>query len=327
MNTPYWSGACRLLLLVGLHCVPLAAHSEPVTLTLGTGHLGAGAFGLFNFTLAHNVGAGDVLQVSTTGSNFDTEIAIYNTVGRLVATNDDVGPRNHLSQLIFGTGKTLAAGDYTVALSGFNTIFRDNDIVPGSSQGGGFQLNIQTTQPVLLPSQQSYLAKDGNLLPNAIQETELASGWLESHSVQRIDFTLEDNILRGDWLAIHTYGSGFDTEIGLYNSRGKLIATNDDFQSGNLLSRISFGLDGDNGRNLLAGAYTLLLGGFNTHFRNNLVASSSLDHGGDFSVYVQTSAGISIAHQDPPPTPRAISEPSAISLMGLGLVLLLRLRR
>lgn len=327
MNKLYRHCLRGLTLVAGLLCTPLVVHSAPIDVTVASGHLGTGAFGMFNFTLEGDVGAGESLQINTVGSTFDTEIALYDALGRMVATNDNIAPRNSLSELSFGTNKALAAGDYTAVLSGFNTIFRTGDIVPGSSRKGDFQLNIQSTQSVLLPLSPSYLAMDGHILPSSIVETELGQGWLDAHGVQQFDFFLQDDVLPGDWLAIHTKGSGFDTEIGLYDAQGKLLATNDNINPHDPQSRLSFGLDGDNGRSLSAGAYTVLLGGFNTIFREDLYAQSSLSHGGDFELYVQSSGRISMAAlATPDQSTHTITEPSTLFLVGLGALMLLRRR-
>lgn len=317
--------ALALALVAGLPCVPLPVQSEPVDMVLGTGHLNVGTYGLFNFTLEQNVGVGDSLTLGTIGSNFDTEIAVYDAHGQLVATNDDIDSRNKASLLSFGAGKPLSAGNYTAVLSSFNTIFRNGDIIPGTTRAGDFQLSLHSTQPVLTPSVPSYVAVDGNLLPGTVQETELGFGWVDAFGVQRLDFVLQDDILDGDWLVIHTVGSGFDTEIGLYNAQGKLVATNDDVSPNNKLSRLSFGLDGDNGRGLIAGVYTLLLGGFNTIFRDGLVAASSMSQGGDYAVYAQSSSRVSMVGVIVP-MDLVVPEPESIYLVALGAVLLLRRR-
>lgn len=327
MTPLYWDCVRSLALVAGLLSVPMVTHCEPVDLTVASGHLGAGAFGLFNFTLERDVGAGESLKIGTAGSNFDTEIALYDRLGRLVATNDNISPRNRLSELSFGGVNALAAGHYTVALSGFNTIFRTGDIVPGSGKEGDFQLTIQSTQSVALPLISSYLAMDGHILPNSIEEIQLGQGWLEAHGVRQFDFILQEDLSSGDWLAIHTQGSGFDTEIGLYDARGKLLAKNDNLNPRDPQSRLSFGLDGDSGGGLSAGAYTVLLGGFNTIFREDLVTQSSFNHGGDFELYVQSSGRISMTAQvTPGQSTHAMTEPSTLLLTGLGALMLLRRR-
>jgi len=87
---------------------------------------------------------------------------------------------------------------------------------------------------------------------------------------------------------------------------------------------LSFGLDGDNGRSLLAGAYTLLLGGFNTIYRDDLQASSSMPHGGQYTVYMQSSNPLGLAGGSPV---FSVPEASTLSLAGLGLLLLIWRRR
>ncbi len=288
---------------------------------------GLGAIGLFNFTLVENMGDNASLTIRTTGSKFDTEIALYDSMGLLVATNDDVAPKNSLSHLIFDANNRLSAGNYHVVLIGSNTVFGDGRITPGTSKGGVFQLKIQTTALVLTPVAPGYLARDGNILPTSIQETELASGSMEAGAVHRFDFTLENNILSGDWLTIDTQGIGFDSEIALYDAQGKLVATNDDISPRNSLSRLSFGLDGDNGRQLSAGDYTLLLGGFNTIFHDGLQAVNSSSWVGDYAVYVQSSSGITTAATRLLSASQSVPEPSSFALMGLGLLALVRSKR
>jgi hypothetical protein len=308
--------------LIVLLCASVTAHGAPVEMTLASGHLAPGAFGLFNFTLGGNVGTGESLRIGTNGSSFDTEIAVFDARGRLVATNDDIGPYDLSSELLFGGGKRLNAGTYTAVLSGFNTIFQNGNVIPGSSPGGDFFINLESTQPVELPSVPSYLAKDGNILPRAIAETELGHGVINPGGVERFDFLLQDDIVGGDWLTIHTSGSDFDTEIGLYDSRGKLLASNDDIGPRNLASRLSFGLDGDNGRRLLAGAYSVLMGGFNTIFGQHLVATSSHGSPGDYALYVQSSARIARPGDVDPLVQNTVPEPSSVYLVCLGLLAL-----
>lgn len=59
-----------------------------------------------------------------------------------------------------------------------------------------------------------------------------------------------------------TFGSTFDTELGLYAADGTLLATNDDFGSG-LTSRINAG-------SLPIGTYYLIQSGFNSLYFSNL---------------------------------------------------------
>ena len=304
-----------LILAAAWPCAPTFARAEVYSVDLAQGQLNARAVGLFTFTVAEAVSAGESLVISTAGSRFDTEIAIYDELGRLVATNDNAAPKNEQSRLSFGGSSTLPAGTYTAVLAGFNTLFGDGKISPGSSKGGSFQISIDSTVKVETPATASYIAKDGNILPSAITETELANGWMNSGDILRFDFVLDDDILYGDWLAIFTTGTGFDSEIALYDAQGRLLATNDDVYPRNSLSRLSFGLDGDNGRTLLAGTYSLLVSGFNTLFGNGLKATTSSSWQGDYAVYLQSSKGIRVPGQSVP-------EPASISLVLLGVIML-----
>jgi hypothetical protein len=63
----------------------------------------------------------------------------------------------------------------------------------------------------------------------------------------------------GDRIVLDTVGSDFDTELGLYDSQGTLLAENDDF-GGTLQSIIV-------NHNTPADTYYVALGGFNTEYR------------------------------------------------------------
>ncbi|MCX7271671.1 MAG: DVUA0089 family protein [Burkholderiales bacterium] len=302
------------------------AQAAPIDIELGSGDLGPGRFGLFAFSIDNPVRGAQSLVLSSAGSSFDTEIAVYDATGRMLATNDDAGSGTKTSLLSFGGARELAAGAYTAVISGFNSIFRNGDIVPGSHRGGHYRLGIQASQPVSTPQAPDYLAADGNLLTAAIKEIELGSGWLGAGAIRRMTFTLTDDIGAGDWLAIHTAGSGIDTEIALYDAQGELVATNDDVNSQTRTSRLAFGLDGDNGRALPAGEYTLLLGGFNTIFEDGTAATSGSTTAGTYSVHIQRTAAtppVDIFIEDP----AVVAEPSPFALSGIALALAFAARR
>ncbi len=309
-------------LLAGLLCVSTVARSNPVEMTLGSGRLGPGAIGLFSFTLGGDQQAGDSLLLDTTGSTFDTEIALYDSLGRMLGTNDNISSRNLLSRLSFGGTQALAAGGYFAIISAFNTVFRDGDIVPGTGIGGDFQLNLQSTRPVSTSALEPHLAQDGNILPGTIRETEIARGSLGIHAVERFDFTLDREVAGGDWFVVHTNGSEVDTEIALYDAFGRLVATNDNVVARNPLSRLSFGLDGDNGRSLPAGDYSVLVGGFNTTFSDGWSTTSTFARPGAYAVYLQSSSAITWAATVNPGPILAVPEPSSALMTLLGLVVL-----
>ena len=287
------------------------------TLALADGHLGAGTIGLFRFTLAADIGGTDYLAINSAGSTFDTELGLYDSTGHLVATNNNIDAYRSDSQLRFGfggsNGLALSAGEYTVVLGGFNTIFEDGKIDTTFPHQGDFRIDIQSTQPVVAPAGSSLLARDGNFLPVNIEEVEIARGFLHPGEVLRFPISFDQAITRADWVAIHTTGSLIDTEIALFDAAGRLVAENNNLSPYNPLSRLGFGFDGDDGATLPAGEYTLALGGFNTIFRDGLDISSSSSSQGEFVVYLQSRAGLNVL---------SVPEPAGIYFMVAGLVVL-----
>ncbi len=98
-----------------------------------------------------------------------------------------------------------------------------------------------------------------------------------------------------------------DTELGLFDSAGNLIASNDDAPDAVIgsFSRLDFA-DGD----LAAGTYFLAAGGFNTIFDDGFVATSTSPLAGTLVIN-----GI------------AIPEPATLGLAAFGGLALLRRRR
>jgi len=90
-----------------------------------------------NLALGGVAGSSDTpLEINTFGSDFDTEMAVWNyTTGELLAQNDDFdGANNRQSQIV----RTYEPGEYLLAYSGFNTVF--SDFSP-DFQFGGIQIN------------------------------------------------------------------------------------------------------------------------------------------------------------------------------------------
>lgn len=75
-----------------------------------------------------------------------------------------------------------------------------------------------------------------------------------------------------------TLGPSNDTELGLFNSGGALVASNDDIGGGSLLSRITSPVG------LPAGTYYLAIGGFNTLFGSGFQAASTSSNTGAYVI-------------------------------------------
>ena len=120
--------------------------------------------------------------------------------------------------------------------------------------------------------------------------------------------------------------TNIDTEIGLYDAAGNLVAEDDDNGIG-LASTLTFGAGsglmlgdgfnlggngiagGENG-NIDAGTYYLAIGEFSVTFgaTNWDAVSTGLDNGGEFFISFYTNAG-----------PATVPEPGTLALLGIGL--------
>lgn len=126
---------------------------DGVTVNTPGSHVAAG-LDFFTFNFAGVNGPADYLNISMlgggTGGMTDTEMALYDGLGNLVATSDDEGP-GLFSELSYGAadplaapdltpglnGLTLAAGSYTIVTGGYNTTFGAtiDAITPGTNAG------------------------------------------------------------------------------------------------------------------------------------------------------------------------------------------------
>ncbi len=206
------------------------------------------------------------IRLDTCGSNFDTEIALWNSSGTLIAQNDDED-----CDLQSSINTNLPSGNYVLAVSGFNTAFENNFIA--------FPVNTCTDS--------------GSWVFN-VDGTEIASGAVGNGRVRYIEFSIGQNDCDGDGtpdseeldcngdgipddcqlpeigdaevvgvigdtsspIVISTCFSDFDTEIAVWDESGTLISQNDDFCG--LQSELSLDLE--------AGIYYAAVGGYNMAF-------------------------------------------------------------
>ncbi len=139
----------------------VAGNGTPV---VASGSNVAGGLDFYTVSFPSGVfNVGDYLSILTRqpagAAAYDSEIAIYDAAGNLVAEDDDgaSGP-GFYSRLSFGAadpilgdtapgfnGLTLANGNYTIVVGGFNTVFGANiGSITAGAAAGAYELVIQT---------------------------------------------------------------------------------------------------------------------------------------------------------------------------------------
>ncbi|MBC8140195.1 MAG: hypothetical protein H7Y38_02000 [Armatimonadetes bacterium] len=146
-----------------------------------------------------------------------------------------------------GSWNILSAGTYYLAIDAWRGI-PANATTPATGRAGAFNGSLTFTavgsQPPPPPSTAAFLSAGGSV-----------TGTLAASTVVWQSFVYSG--IGG--FSLNTDGSGFDTELGLYNSNGQLVVTDDDSGLGtaSLINAPA---------NLAAGTYYLALGGFDTGF-------------------------------------------------------------
>ncbi|MFO0830921.1 MAG: choice-of-anchor X domain-containing protein [Phycisphaerales bacterium] len=123
--------------------------------------IGVGEIRWFSFSLPCDVNAANThyFDLDTDGSVIsDTELALYDAAGTMLATDDD-GGTGLKSLLTFGTGSgalydgiaangvdgaVLAAGNYYLAVGEYNSTFANGFVVTGGDAAGTFDINLHT---------------------------------------------------------------------------------------------------------------------------------------------------------------------------------------
>ena len=120
------------------------------------------------------------LQFTTLGSTIDTEMALYGLEGELLAENDDFN--GALQSGI--TAANLEEGTYYIAVSQYNTIFREGFSVDGPPAAANFLLNYGENQSI-----QGALPADGvqwfsfEITPIVVPEVALSEVWLSEDTL------------------------------------------------------------------------------------------------------------------------------------------------
>lgn len=214
------------------------------------------------------VGTSDaIIDFNTFGTGFDTEIAVWDSQGRLLDTNDDANGSLQSQILI-----QLPPGIFYVAFAGYDHEFSDDfGITPvDCSAGGNFNASVGSWSGVGgIGSGRSAMLSfeilpgdcDGDGVPDDLELDCDQDGFPDS--CQRPTIADAEPIgfigQAGEQLTFATLGSSFDTEIAIWNAAGNLLASNDDAVPGSILqSQIDI--------QLTQGLYYLSLSGYNTVF-------------------------------------------------------------
>jgi hypothetical protein len=258
--------------------------------------LKAGEIRWFRFDVPETIDEIDnrFLTIDTLGSllmdDNDTQIALYNASGALIAEDDDDGS-DFLSRLSFGDADgNLPAGQYYVVASGFFSAYGQTgfDAVSTSTETGDISVN-------LLYGTDVGVLKQGRFAP--------ADQSLSAEAVRWFRFDLSESV-PDRFLIIDTQGSSLtgnnDTEIGLYDAEGNRVDFDDD-GGGNLLSRL---LVGGKGAGLTDGQYFLAASAFNTeHGVENFDVQSSATETGSISVNFLQGSDVGMLQQESIQTP------------------------
>ena len=104
-----------------------------------------GDFYTFSLNAASGFGV-TMLDIDTAGSDFGTDIALYDSNDMLVAENNNGPNTSPASRILLDSG-VIANGDYTLVVGAWNVNFATNlaDISFNGFPSGDYNVNIQTT--------------------------------------------------------------------------------------------------------------------------------------------------------------------------------------
>ncbi|MEQ9207265.1 MAG: NF038122 family metalloprotease [Phycisphaerales bacterium] len=237
------------------------------------------------------VGESDTpIDFDTLGSSFDTEIALWDSNGTLVDTNDDIdgGPIRQS-----GFTATLSPGQYTFAITGYNTLFTSGPAYSfsgGCSDSGAYVFNIDGSEIVsgTIPSGRAHIFSftigspdcDGDGTPDSAELDCDGNGIPDDCEIPTVANAESVGTMGTSDVpfVFSTCGSGFDTEIAIWSDDGTLIAENDDF----------CGLQSEISVTLPVGSYYAALSGYDIEFGENfdmtINANGACSEGGELDV-------------------------------------------
>ncbi|MEK6703498.1 MAG: DVUA0089 family protein [Planctomycetota bacterium] len=235
---------------------------------------GPGEVKYFSLTIPSAVPGADhrAVNIDTLDTfGVDTEIGLWSlATGTLIADDDD-SAGNLLSILSFGepiggnqNGQDgpLAAGDYILSVSQFNTTFGDGFSAVSTAGGSGtFTVNARGTDSTPTPPgpgewSETYIGIDAGELPGGAQVCagsgslttitgRLTADEADMYQIEICDYTT---------FSATTVGlAGFDTQLFLFNDATKgVVLCDDDINSGTLQSALTATFVGANGTYYLA---------------------------------------------------------------------------
>ena len=245
--------------------------STTLSAFIGDGEFGTTSGDYDYFSLSAN--AGQTISINTLadslGTGLDTFVGLYDSLGTLVASNDDNGSSldSSLSYDVQG------AGEYYAVVQGYGNGFASDPFTPGTGGGVGSTgeydvafsisggVNIGPFEPndSITQAYDTGLSGSGSTTLSAF----IGDGEFGTTSGDYDYFSLSANA--GQTISINTLadslGTGLDTFVGLYDSLGTLIASDDDSGSG-LDSSLSYDVQA-------AGEYYAVVRGYGSAFASD----------------------------------------------------------
>ena len=250
----------------------------------------------FTFDIGSIGDANTNIRLDTCGSDYDTEVALWDASGSLLAQNDDdCGYQSVIDA-------NLPAGEYVLAISGYNTLFGDDfsaEPIDGCTDTGMWRFNVQNSEALSgsLPSGRvMYISFtlgdadcDGDGIPDTAELDCDGNGVPDDCELPtQADADAEGSIgvigYENEIITISTCGSDFDTQLAVFDTDGNLVAQNDDFCGPGL------GLQSQLDLILDAGTYYVAVSGYSTVYSDGfgmvINANGACSAGGSLDIMV-----------------------------------------
>jgi hypothetical protein len=242
--------------------------NDSVTLSavIGDGEFGDSTGDYDYFSLSAD--AGQTIAIETfadaVGTGLDTYVGLYDSFGTLVASDDDSG-EGFDSVLNY---QVQSDGDYYAVVRGFGSGFASDPFTAGTGSGvgstGEYDVTISVNGPFepndsITQAYDTGLAGEGSTTLSAV----IGDGDFGDTSGDYDYFSLSADA--GDSISIETFAdaldTGLDTFVGLYDSFGTLVASDDDSGEG-LDSLLNYQVQSD-------GEYYAVVRGFGSGFASD----------------------------------------------------------